>query len=83
VDKLASFIPGGPATLAYAWGGADRMALTISTMAVDLPCTMDAEDNRLRVTVELPNMISLVDWPISTVVRSQGKRLMLGDKSVA
>jgi hypothetical protein len=24
-----------------------------------------------------------VDWPISTVVRSQGKRLMLGDKSVA
>lgn len=32
--------------------GADRLALTVATMGVEVPCTIDAEDNRLRVILQ-------------------------------
>lgn len=81
VGKLASHIPGGAATVTSSWPSADRMALTVSTMGVEVPCTIDAEDTRLRVTLHLPGMLSLMAGPISAVVRQQGEGLMLEDRS--
>ncbi|MEJ7925744.1 hypothetical protein WG908_03115 [Sphingobium sp. AN641] len=59
------------------------MALTVFTMGAEVPCTIDAEDTRLRVTVHLSGMTSLMAGPISSVIQSQGARLMLNDKSAA
>lgn len=79
VGKLASHIPGGAATVTHSWPSADRLALTVATMGVEVPCTVDAEDERLRVILELPGMLSLMAGPIAAIVKSQGERLMLGD----
>lgn len=81
VDKLASHIPGGAATVTSSWPSADRLALTVATMGVEVPCTVDAEDSRLRVTLHLPGMLGLMAGPISAIVQKQGERLMLDDKS--
>lgn len=81
VGKLASHIPGSAATVTSSWPSADRMALTVLTMGVEVPCTIDAEDTRLRVTLHLSGMLSLMAGPISAVVRQQGERLMLEDRS--
>jgi hypothetical protein len=83
VGKLASHIPGGAATVTHSWPSADRMLLTVSTMGIEVPCTIDAEDTRLRVTVNLSGMLSLMTGPIAAVIRSQGERLMVEDKSAA
>ncbi|MBG6118525.1 MULTISPECIES: polyhydroxyalkanoic acid system family protein [unclassified Sphingobium] len=48
-------------------------------MGVEVPCKVDIEDGRLRVTLELPGMLSLMAGPIAAIVKSQGERLMLGD----
>ncbi len=79
VGKLASHIQGGAATVTHSWPSADRMALTVSTMGVEVPCTIDAEDTLLRVTLELPGMLGLMAGPIVAIVKSQGERLMLSD----
>lgn len=81
VGKLASHIPGGAATVTHSWPSADRLALTVATMGVEVPCTVDAEDNMLRVTLELPGMLALMAGPISAIVRKQGERLVLDDNS--
>ncbi len=81
VGKLASHIPGGAATVTHSWPSAERLALTVATMGVEVPCTVDAEDNRLRVTLHLPGMLSLMSGPIAAIVEKQGERLMLADKT--
>jgi len=81
VTKLASHIPGGAATVTSAWPSADRMALTVATMGVEVPCTVHAEENLLRVTVHPPAMLGLMAGPISAMIRSQGERLMLDDNA--
>jgi len=83
IGKLASHIPGGAATVTHSWPSADRMALTVTAMGAEVPCTVDAEDDRLREMVHLSGMMSLMADPISAVVQSQGARLMLDDKSAA
>ncbi|WP_310227304.1 polyhydroxyalkanoic acid system family protein [Sphingobium xenophagum] len=81
VGKLASHIPGGAAAVTHSWPSAERLALTVATMGVEVPCTVDAEDSRLRVTLHLPSMLSLMSGPIAAIVEKQGERLMLDDKA--
>ncbi|MFP5432935.1 MAG: polyhydroxyalkanoic acid system family protein [Alphaproteobacteria bacterium] len=81
VSKLASHIPGGAATVTHSWPSAERLAVTVATMGVEVPCTVDAEDNRLRVTLHLPGMLSLMSGPIAAIVEKQGERLMLDDRA--
>jgi hypothetical protein len=82
IGKLASHIPGGAATVTSSWPSDDRLALTVATMGVEVPCTVDAEDSRLRVTLHLTGMLSLMAGPISAIVQKQGERLVLEDKRV-
>lgn len=81
LDGDAQHIPGGAATVTHSWPSAERLALTVATMGVEVPCTVDAEDNRLRVTLHLPGMLSLMSGPIAAIVEKQGERLMLDNKT--
>lgn len=81
VGKLASHIPGGAASVTHSWPSADRLALTVFAMGVEVPCTIDSEDNRLRVILHLPGMLSLMSGAIAAIVEKQGQRLMLDDKA--
>lgn len=81
VGKLASHIPGGAANVTHSWPSADRLALTVATMGVEVPCTVDAEDNRLRVILHLPGLLSLMSGAIAAIVEQQGQRLMLDDEA--
>lgn len=60
IGKLASHIPGGAATVSHSWPSQDQLSLTVTTMGVEVPCTVDAEDTRLRITLQLPAMLSLM-----------------------
>lgn len=81
IGKLASHIPGGAATVTHSWPSQDQLSLTVATMGVEVPCTVDAEDARLRVTLQLPAMLSLMSGPIKAIVQQQGERLLLDKKS--
>lgn len=83
VDKLASHVPGDAATVTSSWLTPHRMALTVATMGLEVPCTVDAEDTRLRVTLHLPGMLNLMAGPIAAIVQKQGDRLMLDDGTTA
>jgi hypothetical protein len=81
VGKLVSHIPGGAATVTHSWPSRDQMSLIVATMGVEVPCTVDAEDARLRVTLLLPAMLNLMSGPIKAIVQQQGERLLLDGKS--
>lgn len=81
IGKLASHIPGGAATVTHSWPSQNQLSLTVTTMGVKVPCTVDAEDARLRVTLLLPAMLSLMLGPIKAIVQQQGERLLLDKKS--
>ena len=50
-------------------------------MGVEVPCMVDAGDVRLRVTLQLSAMLSLMSEPIKSIVQQQGERLLLAKKS--
>jgi hypothetical protein len=81
IGKLASHIPGGAATVTHSWPSQDRLSLTVTTMGVEVPCTVDAQATSLRVTLQLPAMLSLMSGPIKAIVQQQGDRLLLDKKS--
>lgn len=81
IGKLASHIPGGAATVTHSWPSQDQLSLTVATMGVEVPCSVDAEDAHLRVTLQLPAMLSLMSGPIKAIVQQQGERLLLDKKS--
>lgn len=80
IGKLASHIPGGAATVTHSWPSQDQLALTVATMGVEVPCTVDAEDAHLRVTLQLPAMLSLMSGPIEAIVQQQAERLLIDKK---
>jgi hypothetical protein len=76
VGKIAKYIPGGAATVTSSWPSEYRLAVTVSTFGQDIPCTIDAEDTLMRVTLHLPGIVKLMAGPISTAVRRQGERMV-------
>ena len=80
IGKLASHIPGGAATVTHSWPSPDQLSMTVTTMGVEVPCTVDAQDTRLRVTLQLPAMLGLMSGPIKAIVQKQGERLLLDKK---
>jgi hypothetical protein len=81
VGKLASHIPGGAATVTHNWPSQDQLSLSVATMGLEVPCTVDAEDFRVRVTLQLPAMLSFMSGTIKAIVQQQGERLLLDKKS--
>jgi hypothetical protein len=78
---IASSPPTFPAALPPSWPSQNQLSLTVATMGEEVPCTVDAEDARLRVTPQLPAMLSLMSGPIKAIVQQQGERLLLDKKS--
>lgn len=76
VAKLASHNPGGAASVTHSWASADQMSLTVVAMGMKIPCTVDADDTRRHVTLQLPAMLRLMADPIKIIVHQQGERLL-------
>jgi hypothetical protein len=55
--------------------------MTVATMGLEVPCTVNAEDACRRVTLLLPVMLSVMSGPIKAIVQQQGERLPLDKKT--
>lgn len=76
VAKLASHIPGEAASVTHSWASEDQMSLTVVAMGMEIPCTVDADDTRLHVTLQLPGMLRLMADPIKIIIHQQRERLL-------
>jgi hypothetical protein len=53
------------------------MALVVATTGVEVPYMVEVKYARLRATLQLPAMLSLMSGPIKAAVQQQGERLRL------
>jgi hypothetical protein len=79
VGDLHRHVPGGMATVTSHWSTADCMAVNVRVMGQDIPCTLDVEDDLVRATIMLPELLSLMARPIAGIVRQQGEALLLDE----
>ena len=80
LGDLPSHIPGGIADVKSQWIGEDRLTLELTAMAQRIAATIDVEDTRLRVTLELPMMLGFFAGAITAAVREQGGKLLLPER---
>jgi hypothetical protein len=80
VGDLHRHIPGGLATVTSDWSTADRMAVNVRVMGQDIPCTLDVEDDFVRASIMLPDLLAVMARPIAGIVRQQGEALLLDSK---
>lgn len=80
IGKLARHLPGG-GEVSHSWPAPDRMAIDIRAMGQSIPTTMDVEDDRIRVSLKLPLMLSMMSGAITNLVRKQGEEMLLEDRS--
>ncbi|HEX7853376.1 MAG TPA: polyhydroxyalkanoic acid system family protein [Sphingobium sp.] len=77
VAKLPSYIPGGVANIRHSWPTDSRMQLEVVNFGPVIPATVDLMSERVRVTLRLPVMLSLMAGPIEAVVRKSGGQLLI------
>ena len=80
VGDLAGHIPGGMADVTSSWPAEDRMAMDITVMGQTVKALLDVEDRRVRVTLDLPPMLSMMSGAIASMVKNAGEKLLLEDK---
>ncbi len=79
IGDLASHIPGGFAEVKSAWTSDYTLALEVSAMGQGVSASLDIQDTLVRVTMQLPLMLSFMSGVIANAVKEQGGRLLLPD----
>ena len=79
IGSLKDHIPGGAAEVSATWRD-DRMNLLVSAMGQDVRATVDVEETKVRLEVQLPPMLSFLATPIEALLKRKGTEL-LEDKS--
>lgn len=79
IGELPGHIPGGVADVQASWPTDDRMALDVKALGQSVTGTLDVDDRKIRVTLNLPLMLSFMAGKITDVVSRKGATLLLGD----
>ncbi|HEY5722350.1 MAG TPA: polyhydroxyalkanoic acid system family protein [Allosphingosinicella sp.] len=79
IGSLKDHIPGGAAEVSATWQD-DRMNLLVRAMGQDVRATIDVEESKVRLEVQLPPMLSFLATPIEALLKHKGSE-MLEDKS--
>lgn len=79
IGSLKDHIPGGSAEVSATWQD-ERMNLLVRAMGQDVRATIDVEETRVRLEVQLPPMLSFLATPIEALLKRKGTE-MLEDKS--
>lgn len=79
IGSLKDHIPGGAAEVSATWQD-DRMNLLVRAMGQDVRATVDVEESKVRLEVQLPPMLSFLATPIEALLKHKGSE-MLEDKS--
>jgi len=79
IGSLKDHIPGGAAEVSATWRD-DRMNLLVRAMGQDVRATVDVEESKVRLEVQLPPMLSFLATPIEALLKHKGTE-MLEDKS--
>jgi len=79
IGSLKDHIPGGAAEVSATWQD-ERMSLLVRAMGQDVRATIDVEETKVRLEVQLPPMLSFLATPIEALLKRKGSE-MLEDKS--
>ena len=74
--EIASYFPGGLATVNTSWPHEDRMVLDIRALGQTVTGHIDIEDTQLIVEIVLPPALSFVEPIVANAVRDQGQKLL-------
>ena len=78
IGSLKDHVPGGAAEVSATWQD-DRMNLLVRAMGQDVRATIDVEESKVRLEVQLPPMLSFLATPIEALLKMKGTE-MLEDK---
>jgi len=81
VGDLAGKIPGGMARVDSSWPADNRMQLDVGAFGQRVNAALDVEEEKVRVTIDLPPALSFMSGIIASTVRERGEDFLLPDRS--
>ena len=79
ISQLPGHIPGGVADVKANWLDENRMALAVTAMGQTVSGTVEVHDRFLRLSFVLPPLLSFMSGMITSAIRREGSKLLLGD----
>ena len=77
--EIVDHIPGPMAKADTEWVSEDRMNMTIHAMGQTLVGSVEVEEHRMMLEVDLPPMLSFLEPMISSAMQTQGQKLLAKD----
>jgi hypothetical protein len=74
--ELADHIPGGVAQVETGWQGEDRMSLSVGAMGQTVAGTVEIEESRVVIDIQLPAALSFMEPIVAGAVRDRGQKLL-------
>lgn len=81
VGELPGHIPGGVAEVTSSWLDENRMAIAVAALGQRLSAELEAQETRVRVTLDLPPALAFFAGAIEAAVQRKGAELLLGPDS--
>jgi hypothetical protein len=83
IGELPGHMPGGAAEVRSSWPEDYRMALDVAALGQSVSALLDVEENRIRISLELPPMLRFAAGAIETAIQRKGRDLLLGPPPAA
>jgi len=74
IHKLEQHIPGG-ASVQSGWAG-DQLNLDVHALGDSVKATIDVEESKVRVKVQLPGLLGMFASPIQAMLQKKGDLLL-------
>jgi len=74
IHKLEQHIPGG-ASVQSGWAG-DQLNLDVHALGDSVKATIDVEESKVRVKVQLPGLLGMFASPIQAMLQKKGNLLL-------
>jgi len=74
IHKLEQHIPGG-ASVQSGWAG-DQLNLDVHALGDSVKATIDLEESKVRVKVQLPGLLGMFASPIQAMLQKKGNLLL-------
>jgi len=76
IGDLAGHIPGGAAEVDHRWLSENEMALNVSAMGQNVRTRLLVEEDRVRLYLQLPGMLSFIRPAVEKALRAKGAQLL-------
>lgn len=74
--EIATFFPGGIATVDTSWSDEDQMDLLITVLGKQVSGAVEVYDDHVTIAIDLPLSLSMMKGVLESAVRTEASKLL-------